>query len=47
MKFDVYKGRIFLRTEEYSDFHMKSVPVERFITHGEALRLEKELKKSD
>ena len=43
MKIGTENGRIYVETKDYDSFYMKSMPCQRFITLGEAVRLRKDL----
>jgi len=43
MKIGIENNRIYVETKDYDDFFMRPMPCHRYITIGEAVRLQKEL----
>ena len=43
MKAGIENGKIYIETKDFDNFYMENMPMQRFITLGEAIRLRKEI----
>ena len=43
MKIGIENKKIYIETKDYDGFYMRTMPCQRFVTFGEAVRLKKEL----